>query len=397
MFLKFSSPVFYGLGTFFALILGFLWIQPVKSNWVEKELNRIYYKAVGDLPNHTPDSLNFPRTLNVDGSLMNTHSGSWTSGFYPGILWQLHDYKNNSKLKEAAEGWGKYLEKEKMDKKTHDLGFKIYCSFGNGYQATKNENYKSIILQAAKTLSSRYNPKVGLIRSWDHHKDVWDFPVIIDNLMNLEMLFRATTWTGDSSYYKIAYSHAFLTMKNHYRPDISCFHVVDYNPNTGAIQKKVTHQGASDASAWARGQAWGLYGYTMIYRETKDPQFLNFAHKIADYIFSHPNMPADLIPYWDFNAPNIPNEERDVSAATILASGLLELAELDKSKAKKYRSYAGKILESLQNEKYRTNQSPFFLQHSVGGKPNKVEIDVPIVYADYYYVEALKRKLSYKR
>ena len=246
-------------------------------------------------------------------------------------------------------------------------------------------------------MSSRYNPKVGLIRSWDHHKDVWDFPVIIDNLMNLEMLFRATTWTGDSSYYKIAYSHAFLTMKNHYRTDNSCFHVVDYNPNTGAIQKKVTHQGASDASAWARGQAWGLYGYTMIYRETKDPQFLQFAHKIADYIFSHPNMPADLIPYWDFNAPNIPNEERDVSAATILASGLLELAELDKSKAKRYRSYADKILENLQNEKYRTNKSPFFLQHSVGGKPNKVEIDVPIIYADYYYVEALRRKLSYKR
>ena len=397
MFLKFSSPVFYGLGTLFALLLGFLWIQPVKSNWVEKELNRIYDKAVRELPNHKPDSLNFPRTLNVDGSLMNTHSGSWTSGFYPGILWQLHDYKNNNKLKEAAEGWGKYLEKEKLDKKTHDLGFKVYCSFGNGYEATKNENYKAIILQAAKTLSSRYNPKVGLIRSWDHHKDVWDFPVIIDNLMNLEMLFRATTWTGDSSYYKIAYSHAFLTMKNHYRPDISCFHVVDYNPNTGAIQKKVTHQGASDASAWARGQAWGLYGYTMIYRETKDPQFLQFAHKIADYIFSHPNMPADLIPYWDFNAPNIPNEERDVSAATILASGLLELAELDKSKAKRYRSYADKILENLQNENYRTNKSPFFLQHSVGGKPNKVEIDVPIVYADYYYVEALKRKLSYKR
>ncbi|MDA8693084.1 glycoside hydrolase family 88 protein [Saprospiraceae bacterium] len=364
--------------------------QNITSSKVQ--LEKLTARAVKDLSVISFDSTAIPRTLKADGQLKGTKSKSWTSGFYPGLLWQLYDYSKNDELKQSAIQWTAVVEKEKLDSSTHDLGFKIYCPFGNAYKITKDKKYSDVFFTAARTLSSRYNPKIGAIRSWDFNKDVWKFPVIIDNMMNLEMMFEATTVSGDSSFYYIAEQHAKTTLKNHFRPDNSSYHVVSYDPDTGEVEKKNTHQGYSHESAWSRGQAWGLYGFATTYRYTKNPEFLDQAIKIANYIFSHPNLPQDLIPYWDYNAPNIPEEPRDVSAATITASGLYELSKHDPKNAKKYIDWADTILESLDSKKYQCDTAPFLLKHSVGSIPGEFEVDAPIIYADYYYVEALLRQ-----
>jgi rhamnogalacturonyl hydrolase YesR len=332
-----------------------------------------------------------PRTLEK-GELKVVASGDWTSGFFPGELWYLYAFTHNNNWKQEAEKFTANIEKEKYNGTTHDMGFKVYCSFGTGYQLTKDEHYKQVIIQAAKTLATRFKPTVGTLRSWDHSKDKWGFPVIIDNILNLELLFEATKLTGDSSFYKIAVSHANTTMKNHFRKDFSTYHVVDYDTITGEVVKKTTHQGYADESAWARGQAWALYGYTMCYRETKNPAYLQQAEHVAAFILHHPNMPGDLVPYWDFNAPNIPNEPRDASAAAVIASGLYELSWYSKNE-KEYRKAANKIIESLTN-KYRSpirENKGFILLQSTGSKPSNSEVNVPLCYADYYYLEALMR------
>jgi unsaturated chondroitin disaccharide hydrolase len=331
-----------------------------------------------------------PRTFE-NGKLKLVVSKDWTSGFFPGILWYLFDYTKDEKWKKQAEIFTAKIEREQYNKTTHDLGFIIYCSFGNGYRLTGDEQYKKVIIQAAKSLSTRFNAKAGVIRSWDHSRDRWKYPVIIDNMMNLELLFNATKLTGDSSFYKIAVSHANHTMINHYRPNYSSYHVVDYNPETGEVIQKNTAQGYSDASAWARGQAWGLYGYTMCYRETGDKKYLIQAQNIAKFIFSNPNLPKDLIPYWDYDDPAIPNVPRDVSAAAIMASALYELATY--SPGYDYTKKANAILENIAKS-YKNplnSNGDFILLHSTGNKPGKSEIDVPLNYADYYYLEALLR------
>jgi alpha-L-fucosidase len=332
-----------------------------------------------------------PRTLD-SMQLKLVPSRDWTSGFFPGELWFLYQYTGKDEWKKKARDFTAKIEREKTNAGTHDMGFKIFCSFGQGYRLTKEEHYKDVIIQSAKTLSTRFNPKVGVIRSWDHHKEQWDYPVIIDNMMNLELLFEATSLSGDSSFYRIAVSHANQTMKNHFRPDYSSYHVVDYDTATGGVRKKQTAQGYADGSAWARGQAWGLYGFTMCYRETKDRKYLDHAEHIASFILKHPNLPKDLVPYWDFNAPHIPNEPRDASAAAVIASGLYELSTYSKNK-NEYRKAANKILESLTNY-YRSpigENKGFILLHSTGSKPANSEVDAPLIYADYYYLEALLR------
>jgi unsaturated chondroitin disaccharide hydrolase len=335
-----------------------------------------------------------PRTIE-NGELKLVSSRDWTSGFFPGVLWMLGKFTGKPYWKEQAALFTANIEREKTNGGTHDMGFKIYCSFGNGYKLTQDAHYRDVIIEAAKTLSTRFNKKAGVIRSWDHHQEQWRYPVIIDNMMNLELLFEATRLTGDSSFYRIASSHALVTIKNHYRPDHSSFHVVDYDTATGKVLQQTTHQGFSASSAWARGQAWGLYGYTMCFRETKNPVFLQQAEWIADYMLQHPRMPADLVPYWDYDAPQIPNEPRDVSAAAIMASGLFELSKYS-LKASQYRAAAEKALASLTTQ-YRSEPGAnhgFLLGHSVGSKPANSEVDVPISYADYYYLEALLRSQS---
>jgi hypothetical protein len=350
-----------------------------------------------------------PRTIE-NGQLKLVPSKDWTSGFFPGELWMLYGYTGNNEWKEQAATFTAIMEKEKTNGTTHDMGFKIYNTFGQGYRLTKDPHYKEVILQSARTLSTRFNPLIGCIRSWDHHRNLWGFPVIIDNMMNLELLFEATRLSGDSSFYKIAVAHANTTMKNHFRSDYSSYHVVDYDTLTGKVVKKMTWQGYSDGSAWSRGQAWGLYSYTMCYRETGDKAYLQQAEGIAGFILRHPHLPADKVPYWDFDAPGIPQRTgtgagitgtdnrivdtvpRDASAAAVIASGLYELSRYSKH-GSEYRAAADKILESL-TAKYRSlpeENKGFILSHSTGSRPSNSEVDGPLNYADYYYLEALLR------
>lgn len=337
-----------------------------------------------------------PRTIEK-GELKLVTSRDWTSGFFPGQLWFLYEFTGKNEWQQLARQFTANIEREKTNAGTHDMGFKVYCSFGAGYKLTKDETYKDIIIQSAKTLITRFRPIVGCIRSWDHHKEQWAFPVIIDNMMNLELLFEATKLSGDSSFHRIAVAHANTTMKNHYRPDFSSWHVVDYDTLTGKVVQKNTHQGYAHESAWSRGQAWGLYGYTMCYRETKDPVYLQHAENIVRFILGHRTMPKDLVPYYDFDAPGIPNEPRDASAAAITASALYELSMYSRN-GKQYRSTADKIVANLTNS-YRSpimENKGFILLHSTGSKPGNSEIDVPINYADYYYLEALLRSKKLK-
>lgn len=333
-----------------------------------------------------------------DEKLKLVNSSDWTSGFFPGNLWYMYEYTRDVKWKDLAEIYSTGLEKEKSNGTTHDIGFKLMCSFGNGYRLTNNPEYKKILLEGANTLLTRFNPITGCIRSWDHNKNKWDYPVIIDNMMNLELLYWAFNQTRDSSFYYAASSHAEMTMINHYRDDYSSFHVVSYDTLTGEAVAKNTHQGYSDESAWARGQAWGLYGFTMVYRETGNEKFLKQAQGIADFILSDNNFPADGIPYWDYNAPDLPNAYKDASAAAITASALYELSlyvsNMDKEK---YFAAADLILSTLSSIEYLTDKQEdggFILQHSVGNFPTGGEIDKPIIYADYYFLEANLRRLK---
>jgi hypothetical protein len=344
----------------------------------------------GVTPGSTGSDLVSPRTLE-NNQLKLVSSKDWTSGFFPGELWFLYEYTGKEEWKKQAETFTSNIEREKTNGSTHDMGFKVYCSFGQGYRLTGDAHYKDVIIQSAKTLATRFNPVTGVIRSWDNRAK-WKYPVIIDNMMNLELLFAATRLSGDSTFYKIAFSHAATTMKNHFRRDYSSYHVLDYDTATGKVTQKTTHQGYADESAWARGQAWGLYGFTMCYRETHNKAFLDQAEHIAAFLFTNPNMPKDLVPYWDFNAPNLPNEPRDASAAAVIASGLYELSLYSKN-GKAYRKTADKIIESLSNY-YRApigEAKGFVLLHSTGARPSNSEVDVPLSYADYYYLEALLR------
>lgn len=341
-----------------------------------------------------PEGL-LPRTFEK-GELKTTRSDGWVSGFYPATLLYLHHYTPDTALRGEALRKMKVLEKEQFNTRTHDLGFMMFCSFGNAARIIPGADYDSIIINSARSLSTRFDPKVGCIRSWDSGPD--KFLVIIDNMMNLELLMHAFRMTGDSSFYNISVTHANTTMKHHFREDFSSYHVVDYDPLTGEVGKKHTHQGAHDTSAWARGQAWGLYGYTMMYRETGDARYLEQATSIAEFILDHPRMPADMVPYWDFDAPVISDAYRDASAAAVISSALLELSEYVVGDLKKtYFSTAEKILESLSRAPYKTSgmeAGGFILKHSVGHMPNQSEIDVPLSYGDYYFVEAALRYIG---
>ncbi|RZJ92232.1 MAG: glycosyl hydrolase family 88 [Chryseobacterium sp.] len=357
------------------------------------------------------DSL-YPRTTDKEGKVVFTNMYEWTSGFFAGSLWYGYEGTQNQNLKNEAIKWTEKLEPLKNFTEHHDLGFMVYCSYGNAYRLTKDEKYKDILVQSAKSLSTRFSEKTGVIKSWDRFgswdgKGRYDFPVIIDNMMNLELLFFASKVTGDDRYRKIALSHAENTMKHQIRDDFSSYHVVCYDSQTGKVLSRETAQGYANNSTWARGQSWGIYGFTMTYRETQDPRYLNVATKMADYYINHEDLPSDYVAYWDFNAnqngytPSVrskakemPTNYRDASAAAVTASALLELSTFKGVDAKKYRDAGVKILKSLSGSayfaKYGTNGG-FLLRHSVGSIAHGVEIDVPLVYADYYYLEALNR------
>lgn len=335
-----------------------------------------------------------PRSFE-NGKDVKSNSRWWCSGFFPGSLWYIYENSKNPLILKYAKLYTDRIEREKFTTDNHDVGFMIYCSFGNGYRLTKNNHYKEVMLTAAKSLSTRYNPKVGLIRSWDFNKDKWQYPVIIDNMMNLELLLWASANSDNPKFKEIALSHADKTIEYHFRPDNSSYHVVSYDTITGVPHIKQTHQGYSDESSWSRGQAWGLYGYTYLYRETKDERYLDQAKKIATYMINHPHMPKDYIPYWDFDAPDIPNTLRDVSAATIMASALIDLSKfVDKKTSKEYMKVVEKQIRTLSTPEYTAKlgeNGDFILKHSVGALLLNSEIDVPLTYADYYYLEALTK------
>jgi hypothetical protein len=322
----------------------------------------------------------------------------WTSGFYSATLFYLYGFSHDTAMLDEGERRLKLLEKNQYNKGTHDLGFMMYCPYGDLLKLIHYSRLRepegqidSVLMNSARSLSTRFNAKVGCIRSWDSKP--WNYPVIIDNMMNLELLFWATQESGDSSFYRIAVTHANTTMRNHYRPDYSSYHVVDYDTATGQVLARKTAQGYADTSAWARGQSWGLYGYTMVYRYTHDPKYLEQAMHIADYIISR--LPADKVPYWDYDAPGGPRVLRDVSAASILASGLIELSlDAPSPKGRAYLGVAEQIIVSLSSSAYHAvvgANGGFLLMHSVGNMPGRSEIDVPLAYADYYFVEAMLR------
>jgi len=336
-----------------------------------------------------------PQSYNEDTKKFDARTITWwCSGFYPGTLWYIYEQTKDEAIRKEAERALKVLEPNQTYTGNHDLGFMMYCSFGNAYRITKDEKYKPIIFQSAASLSTRYRPSIRAIQSWNKN-NYFDCPVIIDNMMNLEMLYWVSDNGGDKKYRDIALTHSNTTIKNHFRPDYSSFHVIDYDLANGKVKRKATWQGAANCSAWSRGQAWGLYGYTVMYRFSKNKQYLNQARNIARFILRHPNLPADKIPYWDFDAPMIPNAKRDASAAAITASALLELGQFTTGTEKnEFVQAATVMLQSLSGSAYRAKAGEnggFLLRHSTGALPLNSEIDVPLIYADYYFLEALKR------
>lgn len=325
----------------------------------------------------------------------------WRSGFFPGSVWYLYELTGDSTLLPLAKKYTDAIAEAQYLTWHHDIGFIVNCSFGNGLRIAAEPGYDTIMVNAAKSLCTRFRPNAGIIQSWNatgnswQAKRGWVCPVIIDNMMNLELLFEATKLTGDSTYYNVAVSHANTTMKEHFRPDGSCFHVIDYDPETGEVRHRQTAQGYADDSRWSRGQAWAIYGYTMCYRYTGDERYLDQALKTFDMMRNYKSMPEDLIPYWDMDAPDVPNEPRDASTAAVMASALYEISTYPVENPESYKEYADRILESLASPEYTAapgENGRFILKHSTGSIPHNNEIDVPLNYADYYYLEALKRK-----
>ena len=339
-----------------------------------------------------------PRTLNKKGEIHYVPKDDWCSGFFPGTMWYIYKLTNDQKWMNLAEKYTEELDSVKHLKWHHDVGFMIGSSFLNGYRLGNKEAYKDVVITAAKSLATRYRPTAKVIQSWDSDKGWqgkrgWDCPVIIDNMMNLELMFEASILSGDPTFRDIAVNHANTTLANHFREDNSCYHVIDYSLKDGSVRHKETAQGYAHESSWARGQAWAIYGYTMCYRYTHDKRYLDHAEKVYQFIFNNKNLPADLIPYWDYDAPNIPNEPRDVSAAACTASALYEMSTYLPNSP--YKETADKIIETLSTPAYRAEvgtNGNFILMHSVGSIPHGNEIDVPLNYADYYFLEALIRK-----
>ena len=318
----------------------------------------------------------------------------WTSGFFPGSLWYIYEFTGDNAVKEAAVRYTELLNPLRKFTGTHDLGFMVNCSYGNALRLSPNDTIPAVLIETADNLCGRFNEEIGCIRSWDF--GTWNYPVIIDNMMNLDLLFSASKLTGNPYYKEVAIKHANTTMPNHFRDNYTCWHVVSYN-NDGTVERKETFQGKNHDSSWSRGQAWAVYGFTATYRETQDHAYLDFAVNIADMIMSKVTT-EDAIPYWDYDAPALENTPRDASAAAVTACGLLELSTMVKN-GKKYFNYAEKILKSLSSEAYLAAEGAnqgFVLMHSTGSLAHGSEIDVPLSYADYYYLEGLQRYMNLK-
>ena len=337
------------------------------------------------------------RTLTANGDLLAVNKGNWTSGFFSGTLWYIYEQTQNEYFKESALTFTLDLDSVKHIKWNHDVGFMMESSFGNAMRLT-GVDYKAQLIESAKSLVTRYRPDAKVIQSWDADQawildKGWTMPVIIDNMMNLKLLFNATEYTGDSSFYNIAVTHANTTIKHHFREDFSSYHVIDYDKN-GEVLHKHTAQGYAHSSSWARGQAWGVYGYIETFALTGDSAYLNQAIAIANYIMTNKTIPEDKVPYWDYNAPDIPDAPKDASAAAITASALFELQKRDEENKDLYLAYAEKILRTLASDKFLAKAGEnggFLLTHSVGNIHTGEDVNNALNYADYYFLEALLR------
>ena len=354
--------------------------------------DRVFERAVNQmtLMDTSLSEGEYPRSIDTDGNLVKSNSKWWCCGFYPGSLWYTYEYTGNEQIKALADKYTRslHIDNVRID---HDLGFIVWCSYGNAFRLTGDETFKPMIEGAAAILAARYSPVTKTIRSWNYPLE---YQVIIDNMMNLELLEEASKMFGCDSLANIARTHANTTMENHFREDYTSYHLVCYDMEDGSVAQKRTVQGYADDSAWARGQAWALYGYTMMHRESGDQRYLQQAVNVADMIL--PYLPEDGVPYWDFNDPKVPDTYRDASAGAVMASAFIELSTLvsDKSKASAYRKQAEKILRTLASEEYLCAEDEchgFLLKHSVGHLPKNSEVDVPLTYADYYFLEALVR------
>ena len=375
------------------LLSSALWLMTgCISETMKTVSDRVFDRAVEQfvLMDSQLDEGEFPRSLDTLGNLVTSDSKWWCCGFFPGSLWYTYEYTGNEQIKALAERYTRSIKTREL-LFDHDLGFEVWCSYGNAYRLTGDQTYIPEIEEAAALLATRYSPTVGAIRSWNNpHKG---FRVIIDNMMNLELLEEASKMFGCDSLDRIARSHANTTMKNHFREDYTCWHLVNYVDEDGSVRRKHTVQGYSDDSAWARGQAWALYGYTMMYRETGMQEYLQQAVNVGNMIL--PYLPEDGVTYWDFNDPAIPDTYRDASAAAVMASAYLELSGyVGKKQKMKYKETAEKIIRTLASDDYLCAPGEchgFLLKHSVGSIPHGSEIDVPLAYADYYFLEALIR------
>lgn len=321
----------------------------------------------------------------------------WCGGFWDGCLWYDYALTGQADVLHAATETAHRMEylmiRPVFD---HDLGFLTITSLLNGYRFSPDtetrEEFRRTLLICADSLAMLYNPQVGTLLSWPRHVPTYGgHNTIMDNMINLELLFWASEQTGNPAYATMARSHADTTMAYHFREDATSFHVAVYDPVTGQHLYNCTHQGLNDSSLWARGQAWAIYGYTMVYRYTHDKQYLRFAQRVADVYLAR--LPEDGVPYWDFCDLRIPDAPRDASAAAIVASALYELSGyVSGDNSFRYRAAADHMLQSLSTDYLAPEDSPAILAHSTGHHPAGSEIDASIIYADYYYLEALYRQ-----
>lgn len=365
-----------------------------RSSWTYHD-DGFLVEQLGHMVVKSDDPLEVYSVRDLQGQRRECPISDWTSGFFPGSLWYAYELTGNEELKKQAVRYTNMLYPIRVLEGTHDLGFMINCSYGNALRLAHNDTISSVIVETADTLCKRFDPNIGCIRSWDF--GTWNYPVIIDNMMNLEILFNASKMTGNNKYYDVAVAHAKTTMQHHFRPDYTCYHVVSYNDD-GTVEKRETHQGKNDNSAWSRGQGWAVYGYASCYRETKDTVFLNQAIRVADMIMARVQT-NDSIPYWDYDAPAKVDTPRDASAACITASAFMELSTFVPD-GQKYFNYAETLLRNLSAPGYLAKKGEnwgFILMHSTGSLPHNSEVDTPINYADYYYLEAMKRYLDIKK
>ena len=359
------------------------------------------------------DDKSMPRTLDDNGQLVTSGIDWWCSGFFPGTLWNIYRYTGDKEVKKAAETETVKLERLLEGTTDHDVGFQVNCSYGEGYALTGNPQYRTMLRNAADTLAARFNPNVGCIKSWNIN-DGHDFYVIIDNMMNLELLMNVSALEGDRRLADIAVKHAETTSRNHIRPDYSSYHWVIYNDSTGNVKIRKTGQGYSDESTWSRGEAWALYGYTMMAKKTDDKRFLDLAENIARWTLKR--LPEDKVPYWDYlaaekllaNEPGLDRRYagevdgvilRDASAGAVVASALIDLADMtaDKKLAKESKDAARKMLHSMASPRYLAEKGTngnFLLKHSVGSYHSGSEVDKPLTYADYYFLEAINKLMA---